>query len=171
VVEITPNVTISSCQAGGIVSLKVAKADLAAAAERLGLAAPLTCSIGSNNSVNSLWIGPDQWLLMSETQPATAIIERCVESLSGLLFNALDQSAGLSGVRIAGTGARRLLAAGCALDLRDGKFTAGSCCRTRFAEIPAVIVATTDASLEMYVDRSYEKYLIDWLEDSARSAA
>ena len=122
--------------------------------------------LGLSGDPRSLWFGPDRWLLVSDSKSADSMVEECEKSLADVLHNAVDYSAGLAVYRLTGTGARDLLAAGCGLDFRDEKFQVGTCCRTRFAQIAAVIVAEGPEQFEIYVDRSYEKYLSDWLRDS-----
>ena len=103
--------------------------------------------------------------LHSWRQTASIIIEQCDARLSGLLYNAVDQSAGYAVLRIGGSGARELLASGAGLDFRKRSFRNGGCRRTRLAQIAVIIVATRTDDFELYVDRGYEKYLSDWLED------
>jgi sarcosine oxidase subunit gamma len=105
-------------------------------------------------------------LLVSSSISADLLLKRCEEALGDVLHNAVDNSAGLAVYRLTGTGARDLLAAGCGIDLRDEKFPVGSCCRTRFAQIAAIIAAEGTEQFEIYVDRSYEVYLGEWLSDS-----
>ena len=147
-----------------IVSLKVSSKSLDSAIDGLQLAAPLSAS---GSDPRSLWMGPDRWLIVSSSMSADLLVKRCEETLADVLHNAVDNSAGLAVFRIAGPGARDLLAAGCGLDFRDEKFPVGNCCRTRFAQIAAVIAAEGPDRFDIYVERSYEKYLGDWLRDSA----
>jgi heterotetrameric sarcosine oxidase gamma subunit len=147
-----------------IVSLKVARRSLDVARERLGLAAPL-CAAGDDP--RSLWLGPDRWLLVSDSMPADAVIAACDEALTGVLHNAVDYSAGLAVLRLAGGGARQLLATGTGIDLRPAEFAEGACCRTRLARIAAVITVDASGRFEIYADRSYESYLTSWLAESS----
>jgi len=94
------------------------------------------------------------------------MIEGCEKSLADVLHNAVDSLAGLAVFRLTGTGARDLLAAGCGIDFRDEKFPVGYCCRTRFAQVAAIIAAEGPEQFDIYVDRSYEVYLGEWLRDS-----
>ncbi len=151
-----------------IVSLKVSSKSLESARNSLQLASPASTS---NGDPRSLWFGPDRWLLVSDSKSADSMVEECEKSLADVLHNAVDYSAGLAVYRLTGTGARDLLAAGCGLDFRDEKFQVGTCCRTRFAQIAAVIVAEGPEQFDIYVDRSYEKYLSDWLRDSLSISA
>ncbi len=146
-----------------IVSLMVSSKSLDSAIDGLQLAAPLRAS---GSDPRSLWFGPDRWLLVSSSISADLLVKRCEETLADVLHNAVDNSAGLAVFRIVGPGARDLLAAGCGLDFRDEKFPVGNCCRTRFAQIAAVIAADDPEQFDIYVDRSYEVYFGDWLRDS-----
>jgi heterotetrameric sarcosine oxidase gamma subunit len=147
-----------------IVSLKVSRNSIDIARDRLQLAKP---SEIAGSDPRSLWLGPDRWLLISDTRSATAIIDSCKEALDDILHNAVDYSSGLVVTQIYGSKARRLLATGTGIDLRPKSFPVGSCCRTRLAQVAAVIVAETPLSYDVYVDRSFDRYLSDWLAESA----
>ncbi|MFQ5983482.1 MAG: sarcosine oxidase subunit gamma [Woeseiaceae bacterium] len=161
-------VSIERIEDRSIVSLKVSRNSLDGVGDRLQLAAPLRAS---NGDPQSLWVGPDQWLLVSDAASPDAIIEHCRASLADVLHNAVDNSAGLAAFRIDGLGTRELLATGSGVDFRPAAFSAGRCCRTRFAGIAAIIVAQDSQQFEIYVDRSYEIYLSAWLSDSLKIAA
>ena len=150
-----------------LVSLRVARGAVDDALRRLHLAPPL-CAVGEDPQ--SLWLGPDHWLLASRRQPASALIERCEGELADVLHNAVDQSAAFAVLRVAGADVRDVLAAGAALDFREASFPPGGCRPTRFAQVAAAIVATGSDEFEIYVDRGYARYLRDWLEDTARIA-
>ena len=151
-----------------MVSLKVSRSAAHAARERLALAAPLHVSAGEPRS---LWLAPDHWLLVSDAASADDLIAACRETLAEILHNALDYTAALAPLRIGGECTRELLASGTGVDLRPTRFTAGSCLRTRLAQIPAIITAPGGDVFEVYVDRSHETHIVDWLEDSMEIAA
>ena len=156
-------VSIERIENLSIVSLKVSSKSLASARDRLQLASPVSAS---GNDPRSLWFGPDRWLLVSSSMSADSLVKKCQEALADVLHNAVDNSAGLAVFRVAGPGARDLLAADCGLDFRPEKFPVGSCCRTRLAQIAAIITAEGPEQFDIYVDRSYEYYLDEWLRDS-----
>jgi sarcosine oxidase subunit gamma len=147
-----------------IVSLKVSRNSLDSARERLSLAGPLQDSGGDPRR---LWIGPAHWLLVSDTTTADVIVDTCRQALAGILHNAVDYSAAMAVFRLTGHAARQLLATGTGVDLRPAAFPAGSCCRTRLAQIAAVITVDTAERFEIYVDRSYETFLMNWLVESS----
>ena len=156
-------VTIERIENLSIVSLKVSRQSTNVAHERLALASP---SSATESEPKCLWLGPDRWLFVSDSITADSLVKKCQETLVDVLHNAVDNSAGLAVFRIVGPGARDLLAAGCGLDFRAEKFPVGNCCRTRFAQIAAVIAAELPERFDIYVDRSYEAYLEAWLRDS-----
>ena len=139
-----------------IVSLKVSRKSCDVARERLATESEPKC----------LWHGPDRCLIVSDSTTADSLLNKCQETLADVLHHAVDNSAGLAVFRLVGPGARDLLAAGCGLDFRTGKFPVGTCCRTRLAHIGAVIAAEGPEQFDIYVDRSYDAYLGDWLRDS-----
>jgi heterotetrameric sarcosine oxidase gamma subunit len=87
-----------------------------------------------------------------------------------VLHSAVDYSAGLAVFRLSGPNSRDLLAADCGIDFRPDAFTVGTCCRTRLAQIAAVLVAAAPERTEIYVDRGYDSYLYNWLTDTASIA-
>lgn len=114
-----------------------------------------------------LCVGPQHWLLVSEEHGIEALRERIDSDLAaqGLVF--ADLTDGLFALELRGTAARELLSKGCGLDLHVSRFSEGQCTRTRFAQI-AVTVACLDESprFELFVARSHEHYLRDWMVDA-----
>ena len=156
-------VSIERIENLSIVSLKVSSKSLESARDTLKLASPVSFS---GSDPRSLWFGPDRWLLVSSSISADSLLKNCQEALVDVLHNAVDNSAGLAVFRVAGPGARDLLAADCGIDFRPEKFPVGYCCRTRLAQIAAIIAAEGPEQFDIYVDRSYETYLGEWLRDS-----
>ncbi len=162
------DVSIERIENLSIVSLKVSSKSLESARDRLKLASPVSFS---GSDPRSLWFGPDRWLLVSGSMSADSLVKKCQEALADVLHNAVDNSAGLAVFRVTGPGARDLLAADCGLDFRPEKFPVGNCCRTQFAQIAAIIAAEGPEQFDIYVDRSYEEYLGEWLRDSLSISA
>jgi len=157
-------VSIERIEDLSIVSLKVSKKSPESAREKLQLASPLRVTGGDPRSV---WLGPCQWLLVSNSTNPDSIVKNCQETLAGILHNAVDYSAALVVLRIVGLHARQILATGSGIDFRPGKFPIRTCCRTRLAQVAVVIVAETPEQFDLYVDRSYGTYLNNWLTEAA----
>ena len=109
------------------------------------------------------WLGPDQWLLTSDTKPAKDIIRHIDSTLTGQLFAATDMSSSYVCFSLKGLAARMLLAMGCGIDMHKSAFTTGQCVRTHFANVLLFIVAVDDDNFDLYTDRSHARYLRDWL--------
>jgi sarcosine oxidase subunit gamma len=112
------------------------------------------------------WLGPDQWLLTSDTQSAEDIINHIDTALSGQLYAATDISAHNVCFSLKGPAARMMLAMGCGIDMHGSAFKPGQCVRTYFAHVVLFIVAVEDNNFDLYVDRSHARYLNDWLLSS-----
>jgi sarcosine oxidase, subunit gamma len=147
-----------------LVSLRVSAVDANSAAQALKLAAPLSARAGS---LSSLWLGPEHWLLVSETRRPDSLIEDCHAALGNRVFNAVDYSSALVIFKIDGTDAKDILASGSGLDFRPDSFSKGKCCRTRLAGIGATVHAIGDSCFEVYIDRSYAEYLESWLGEAS----
>jgi sarcosine oxidase subunit gamma len=129
---------------------------------------PLPTSVGRTQSGDprALCVGPSEWLLVwaqSGLVPIEALLEASGEGLA-----VVDQSAGLSIYSLSGTLARDVLSKCCGLDLDASRIMAGDCARTRLAHVSVVIdfIQAPDR-FELYVPRSYARYVEGWLEDAA----
>ena len=109
------------------------------------------------------WLGPDQWLLTSDTKPAEDIISHIDATLSGQLYAATDMSSHNVCFSLRGPSARTVLAMGCGIDMHRSAFTTGQCVHTHFANVLLFIVVVDDDNFDLYVDRSHARYLNDWL--------
>jgi sarcosine oxidase subunit gamma len=149
-----------------IVQLRVAMAVSAEAAAALSL--PTEASTARFGEPDRLWLGPDQWLLVSRARTAGQLIDLCAQRIEGRRHHAVDASAAFEVTTLQGAGARTLLAMGCGLDFDVDAFGVGRCVRTRFAGIPVVVLACQPQTFELFYDRSYRAYLPQWLARAAR---
>ena len=156
-----------------------------AAADRigkaLGVALPVQpCTTASGDGVTVLWLGPDEWLVVSEPDRAADLTARIRENLAGEHGAVVDTSAQRTAVRITGKNAADVLAHGCALDLDrrgaggDGVaisgFGPGQCVSTLLAKAQVVITPEQDGYLVL-VRSSFAEYLATWLLDASAEYA
>lgn len=146
-----------------IVRLRIRPDDADVAAKKLQLPQAL---MWRDSDPAVCWLGPDQWLYLSDTKPADDIIRYIDSTLAGQLHAATDMSSGNVCFAIRGHATRTVLAMGCGLDLHPSVFMAGQCARTNFANIPLLIVAISDHHLDLYLDRSYAQYLVSWFAEA-----
>lgn len=113
-------------------------------------------------------LGPETWLLTSEIKSATNIIEFLDNALSEQLYAATDMSSALTCFSLTGSAARSLLAMGCGLDMHESAFEEGMCTRTYFAGVALFIVAAGKNDFNLYIDRSLERYLSEWIDAAGK---
>src|SRR5688500_1926070 len=111
-----------------IVRLRVSMtdADMAAAALRLSPA----LNARTDGDCTSLWLGPDQWLVVSDRLQAGEIAARCSAALRTRAHLAVEVTAAWSCAALAGDRLRDLLAMGSGLDWSIRAMPAGHCVRT-----------------------------------------
>jgi sarcosine oxidase, subunit gamma len=114
-----------------------------------------------------LTLAPGEWLLISDTLAANTLREHG-RQLNRQGIAAADLSPGLAAIQLEGPAARDVLTKSCGLDLDPATFPAGTCTRTRLAQL-LVIVDYIDPKplFELYVGCSYRSYLMSWLNDAA----
>ena len=127
---------------------------------RHGLAGPLQARVVGE--VTTLWLGPDQWLLVSDTISADALIAHCIREIDGLRHHVVDVSAGLRIAHVRGGSAAALLSMGSGVDWTK------QCVRIRFASIPVIVHRYAQNAFDVYYDRSYGDYLERWMAHSLR---
>jgi sarcosine oxidase subunit gamma len=115
-----------------------------------------------------VWLGPDEWLLIGE-HPGDQWAEALRAVVAPLGGAAVDVSDQRTGVRLRGSGARELLAFGCALDLRPASFPPGSCAQTLLGQAGVLLIADrVDDGFVILVRTSFAGYVADWLLDAAQ---
>ena len=115
-----------------------------------------------------LCVGPGEWLVVSYPRQALELREDIDPDLSRQGVVLVDLTHGLAGLDVRGSAAREVLSKGSGLDFHPRSFPVDRCARTRLAQIP-VVIDCLDAPprFELYVARSYFKYLQSWVFDAA----
>ena len=121
--------------------------------------------VASMRLVRTLWLGPDEWLVVAEPGSATAIVEELERALEGLHHAVVDVSANRAVVELAGGDRMDLLARGCGLDLHPRSWREGMCAQTLLARIP-VLLQERDHATRVFVRASFAHHLVDWLQNA-----
>ncbi len=129
-------------------------------ASGLGLAIPdASCAtVGGERAL--LWLGPDEFLLLSPEG---------VESLPAL--GAVDVSHRDVGIGVTGTRAPWVINAFCALDLHHSVFPIGMCTRTAFGKSEIMLWRTAADTFRIEVARSFAPYVWACLDEARREFA
>lgn len=129
--------------------------------------APNTSASGLFASI--LWLGPDEWLVVSETQSGEELLARLRQALQGLHAAVTEVGSGRIVYAVAGMHAREVLAKGCAIDLHPRAFGPGRCAQTLLAKAAVLLhQRAPEPAFDVYVGRSYADYLWAWLDEAAR---
>jgi sarcosine oxidase subunit gamma len=123
----------------------------------------------------TLWLGPDEYLLLSgidgsevagdESQAAAA--EALEFALEGVPHALVDISHRQFALEVSGPHAATILSGGCPLDLDLSEFPVGMCTRTVFAKADVVLWRTREDAFHVEVWRSFAGYVTGLLREVA----
>lgn len=119
----------------------------------------------------TLWLGPDEQLLLAPEQSAARLIQTLQTHLASVAHSLVDTSHRQTAFEVAGPTARALLNAGCPLDLGDAAFPIGMCTRTVFEKSEIVLWRTAADTFHVEVWRSFAPYVTGLLAEVACEGA
>ena len=130
------------------------------------VALPEELSMTTNsNSVQCLWISPDEfWLLHSHQQRAD--IWNKMESLP-IEMSMVDNSAAYGVLEFIGGKVNKLLSRWMSYDL-NGSLISGKVVSTTLGQAPVIVFRTSEGKLMMMVRHSFSHYVAGLLKDSAK---
>jgi sarcosine oxidase subunit gamma len=115
----------------------------------------------------ALWLGPDEWLLIAEDEPAD-IGAKLEAALAGVPHALVDVSHRQCAIEVGGAGAARLLNAGVPLDLDLAAFPVGMATRTLLLKAEIVLWRREAERFRVETGRSFGPYVAAVLDASAR---
>lgn len=142
---------------------------IAALLKVLGVEAPTEANTAIEAGDNRIfWLGPDEWLIVTPAGRQDQVKKDLLAALDGVFSSVVDNSSGLTMIRISGDSAAELIATDCPLDLHPRDFKPGQCAQTRLAKAGMTITPLADGSgFELIIRRSFADYLLLWLQDAA----
>ncbi|MEY3260067.1 MAG: sarcosine oxidase subunit gamma family protein [Pseudomonadota bacterium] len=139
---------------------------LSAAEGALGFALPReACRSASLNGTHALWLGPDEWLLLSA--PEAGLGDRLEAAMGAHPHSLVEVSDRQIGLVVGGPEAEAVLSVGCPLDLDQAAFPVGMCTRTVLSKAEIVLWRTGPETFHLEVWRSFGAYLRAFLTASA----
>jgi sarcosine oxidase, subunit gamma len=127
---------------------------------------PCRASVAADRA--ALWLGPDEWLLLSPAESLESIGAEAAERISQLPYSLVDVSDRQVGLRLSGHRVVTVLAGGNPLDLDLAAFPVGMCTRTVLAKAEIVLWRTAPESFHIEVWRSFAPYVWDFLREHMR---
>ena len=149
---------------------------MAAIKKVLKLPLPIkSCTSFSNKagSSHNLWMGPDEWLIVSPLNETGHLFSNLNKALKNQHYSLVDNTESRTLIRLSGSQARSVLEKGCFIDLHPRSFKQSSVVNTLLghAHITLHLTALTDTAdypiFDLYIHRSFAEYLWSWLEDAS----
>lgn len=139
-------------------------AALGAALEaRFGVALPGPGQAAAGRDATAIWVQQEGWMLSAPRGPEGDFAARVAAALAGLAA-VEDQTHGRTTIRLAGPGARAVLARGCRVDLHPRVFGPGRAISTPIAHVGCLVHQTDDAPcFELTVFSTFAETVFDWL--------
>ncbi|MGJ3191827.1 sarcosine oxidase subunit gamma [Paenarthrobacter nitroguajacolicus] len=135
----------------------------------------VTGAVSDKDSVNTLWLGPTEFLVVAPEEAHDSLGGTLVSDLLAALGNdagqVVDLSANRTTFELSGSHARAVLEKTCALDLHPRVFKAGTAVSTELAHIPVMLWKTSDESYRIFPRASFADFLGRWLLDAMREYA
>jgi sarcosine oxidase subunit gamma len=127
-----------------------------------------SCRAVVQDSRATLWLGPDEYLLLGADEESQGAAADALEGALGDIPHALvNVSHRQFALEVSGTHAATLLSGACPLDLDLGEFPVGMCTRTVLAKADIVLWRTRDDTFHLEVWRSFGGYVTGLLSEIA----
>ena len=125
-------------------------------------------SVARHRDVTLFWLGPDEWLATFRDGRRGQVLAALRDALAPSHAAVVDVSHARAVISVAGRCARSVLQKGCHLDLHPSRFRAGNAAQSKFARCHVLLHQADDTpAYDLYVPRSFARYLWAWLEDAA----
>jgi sarcosine oxidase, subunit gamma len=142
----------------------------AAAAWGAGFSAQ-SCRAVLSGSRASLWLGPDEYLLLdlaAGDDGNRASASALQAALAGTRHALVEVSHRQFALEVSGPHAELILRGGCPLDLDESAFPVGMCTRTAFAKADIVLWRTRPDAFHLEIWRSFAGYVAGLLGEISR---
>lgn len=138
----------------------------AAVGREIGTPLPTSCGqVSSAGHRHILWLGPDEWLVVSDESPAS-LMTAVSAALVGQHAAVVDLSANRTTLELTGASARAVLEKGCPADLHPRSFGQGRAIVTTLARIPVLLWQVGPGAYWILPRSSLATYVARWLTDA-----
>ena len=117
----------------------------------------------------ALWLGPDEWMLISPGEDASNVFDAVEQALSGVPHSLVDVSHRSAGFMVTGSGAATLLAEGCPLDLDLDACPVGLCTRTVLGKCEIILWRVSTEAFHIECWRSFAPYVAAFLAQASEN--
>ena len=141
----------------------------------LGMILPKeACGTSSKEKITSLWLGPNEWLLVSNAEIPKetntyeleqVLFDNISKTYLGAITNVTDH---FTIFKLSGSNIFEVLSKGCPFDFNSDNFGNNKVVQTILNNVGVTIHRRSENDVDLYVRRSLAGYLWDWLKDSAK---
>ena len=133
-----------------------------------------TCSTSNKEKITSLWLGPNEWLLVSNNEIAKetntyeleqVLFDNISKTNLGAITNVTDH---FTIFKLSGSNIFEIFSKGCPFDFDSEVFGDNKVVQTILNHVDVSIHRRSKNDVDLYVRRSFAGYLWDWLKDSAK---
>ena len=149
------------------VSVRVDPASPAALALGLPLEPNTVAGAGDRRT---LWLGPDEWLVVAAPEERPRLEEELSRALSGEMSAVVDVSAQRTVIELSGPEARAVLMQGCSIDLHPRVFHEGRCAQTMLARAQVILLPVRPEAYWVFLRSSFAGYVEAWLREAAAAS-
>lgn len=128
----------------------------------LGMECGIDANTYTSNSASTVfWLGPDERLLYTDSDPQSLIDRWCANS--GV--SAVDVSDYYTVLRLSGAKVRDVMASGTPFDVHPDEFKAGQCAQTRFGNASVLLSNHADTPVfQLQVRWSFAEYVFEYIK-------
>ena len=135
--------------------------------QALGQELPLEPNTMTSGEHSVYWLGPDEWLVQTDSGNREKIVAQLESSLASMHAAVNDLSDGNVVIELIGTDVIDVLAQGCTLDF-DG-FPVGHCAQTGLGKTGVLLRRDAADRFTVIVRRSFSAYLRQWLDHAGQN--
>ena len=128
-----------------------------------------TNTYSKNEKIKVIWLGPDEWLIVSDDDDAFIKLQNKIKNLE---VNLTDVSENRTIIRIRGREIYVLLSKFLVLDLENNLSTDLSCAQTLFVKVPVLLVRNhydETPEIDIFTNRSHANYIYNLIVDGTKN--
>ena len=131
------------------------------------------CGTSKKEKITSLWLGPDEWLIVSNDEISKEtnnyelehlLFDEISKTNLGAVTNVTDHFTIFS---LSGSNIYEVLSKGSPFDFESKNFGDNKVVQTILNHVDVTIHKKSENNVDLYVRRSFANYLWDWIKDSA----
>ena len=128
-----------------------------------------TNTYSKNEKIKVIWLGPDEWLIVSDDDDAFIKLQNKIGNLEA---SVTDVSENRTIIRIRGKKTYVLLSKFLVLDLEKNLSTDLSCAQTLFVKVPVLLVRNHydgTPEIDIFTNRSHANYIYNLIVDGTKN--